>query len=210
MLGIGITAAASGAIINNLLNTAKQSVTKMLPPGQYEVNTLTVLNEGPIPSSDKATWTLEVYGLVDKELTLNFDKFREIPTVMSVSDFHCVTGWSKLGNKWEGVRFIDIMNMVGAQTAAIYATIECENDFTTQLMVADLSKDDVLLAYRLDDSELSAEHGGPLRLVIPEKYGYKSAKWVRKIKFTDKLELGFWESRGYSNTADPSKNDRYS
>jgi DMSO/TMAO reductase YedYZ molybdopterin-dependent catalytic subunit len=100
--------------------------------------------------------------------------------------------------------------MVGAQALAVYATIECENNYTTQLMVTDLSKDDVLLAYRLDDSELPPEHGGPLRLVVPEKYGYKSAKWVRKIKFTDKLELGYWEMLGYSNTADVSNNDRYS
>jgi DMSO/TMAO reductase YedYZ molybdopterin-dependent catalytic subunit len=209
LVGIGIVAGASGAIINNLPDTAKNSVSNLLPPGQYQVFNMPVLNEGSIPSPDKTTWNLEVYGLVDKPLNLNYVEFRSIPTVVSISDFHCVTGWSKLGNTWEGVRFRDIMNMAVSQAAATYATFESENGFTTQLMVADLSKDDVLLAYRLEDSELSTEHGGPLRLVVPEKYGYKSAKWIRKIKFTDKLELGFWEKNGYSNTADPWKNDRY-
>ena len=200
---------ASGLLINNLVKTAKNSVSNLLPPGQYQVFNMPVLNEGSIPFPDKTTWNLEVYGLVDKPLNLNYVEFRRIPTVVSVSDFHCVTGWSKLGNMWEGVRFRDIMNMAGSQATATYATFECENGFTTQLMVEDLSKDDVLLAYRLEKSELSTEHGGPLRLVVPEKYAYKSAKWVRKIKFTDKLELGFWEINGYSNTADPWKNDRY-
>ena len=99
-------------------------------------------------------------------------------------------------------------DVAGVLDAAKYATIECEYNYSTQMALADLSKDDVLLAYRLGDKPLEPNHGYPLRLVVPEKYGYKNAKWVRKLKFTDTIELGYWESRGYSNTADVATNDR--
>ena len=173
-LGIGITTAASGAIIYSLLETAGESSTLMLPPGQYEVNYLPVLSVGPTPEFNEATWTLEAYGLVKNGFTLSYPDFLKLPTVVSVSEFDCVSGWTKLGNKWEGVRFSTIMDLAQVTDAAQYATIECENNYTTQLPLADLTKDDVLLAYRLNDQELSPEHGRPLRLVVPGKYGWKS------------------------------------
>jgi DMSO/TMAO reductase YedYZ molybdopterin-dependent catalytic subunit len=210
LLGAGVTIAASGVLINNILTTVRQSIVSKLPPGQYKVDTLILLDSGTAVPLDESTWTLEVYGMVNKPLTLSYREFRALPTVVSVSDFHCVIGWSKLANTWEGVLFRDVAILAGAQPAAKYATIECENEFTTQLTVEDLYKDDVLLAYRLEGAELSPPHGGPLRLVVPEKYGYKSAKWVRRIKFTDQYELGFWERAGYSYNADPLNEERYS
>jgi DMSO/TMAO reductase YedYZ molybdopterin-dependent catalytic subunit len=182
---------------------------KLLPPGQRIEDKLRVLHVGIIPGFDEKTWTLDVYGLVNRPFTLSYEQFKELPNVVRTSDFHCVTGWSKLDNKWEGVQFTAIMEKAGVQNNAKYATIECEQGYTTSLPIEDLTNKDVLLAYRLDDEDLPPQHGGPLRLVVPHKYGYKSAKWIRKIKFTEEQELGYWETRGYSNTADPFKDDRY-
>jgi DMSO/TMAO reductase YedYZ molybdopterin-dependent catalytic subunit len=206
LAGAGVAVAAAGAVI--LLRIPGKSSNQQLPPGQHEVDSLIELEVGPVPQFDENTWTLQVYGLVTKELTLSYSEFLKIQTVVSTSDFNCVTGWDKLNNKWEGVQFSTIMAMAGVTDAAKYATFECENNYNTQMSLQDLSESDVLLAYRLDDKPLAPNHGAPLRLVIPEKYGYKNAKWVRKIKFTDTVELGYWESRGYSNTADVATNDR--
>ncbi len=180
-----------------------------MPPGQYEVDELRVLYVGSIPEFDEETWTLEVYGQVNQNLTLKYAEVRKLPSVTSISNFHCVTGWSKLENKWKGVTIRTLMDMAGVREEAKYVTIECENDYTTALPLGDLLRDDVLLAYELDDNDLPAEYGGPLRIVVPQKYGYKSAKWVRKIKFATSWELGYWEKRGYSNTADPFTDDRF-
>jgi DMSO/TMAO reductase YedYZ molybdopterin-dependent catalytic subunit len=133
-----------------------------------------------------------------------------LPRVIRNADFHCVTGWTKFDNKWEGVSFRHIVDLAKLKIDARYATFECLGGYTTSLSIIDLNRDDVVFAYRLDDRELPREHGGPLRLVVPQKYGYKSAKWVFRVEFTAFQELGYWEKRGYSNTANPFTNDRYS
>jgi DMSO/TMAO reductase YedYZ molybdopterin-dependent catalytic subunit len=181
-----------------------------LQPGQTEIERLKVLHIGKIPPWDPETWRFEVSGNVDNPLSLSWEAFRALPSVIRSADFHCVTGWTKFDNKWEGVSFEYIKELAQLRPNARYATIECLRGYTTSLPVSELSQDDVLLAYRLDDKELPREYGGPLRLVVPQKYGYKSAKWVIKVKFTEFQELGYWEKRGYSNTADPYTNDRYS
>ena len=181
-----------------------------LPPNQMEVERLHVLHVGLVPNFDEETWTFRVSGLVNNPLSLNYQQFRDLPKKVSTSDFHCVTGWSKLGNKWEGVQFKTLIETTNVQKDAKFATIECESGYATSLPIEQLSREDVLLAYRLDDNELPLIHGGPLRLVVPQKYAYKSAKWVRHIKFTASQELGYWESRGYSNNADPFTEDRTS
>lgn len=187
-----------------------RGIAGILPPGQYEVGKLRTLHVGTVPTFDEKSWTLEVYGLVKKPLTLSYAEFKELPRSVSVSDFHCVTGWSKLYNKWEGVRFKTIVQSVKPLDNARFVTIECEGGYNTSLPLEELIRDDVILAYNLDSGDLPPENGGPLRIVVPHKYAYKSAKWVRKIKFTEDQELGYWESRGYSNNADPFTNDRYS
>jgi len=181
-----------------------------LPPGQYRVDELPVLHLGFVPVFNQASWRFEAYGLVEKALELSWGDFLSLPRHTSISDFHCVEGWSRLDNKWEGVSFRTIVEIVKPKAEARFCTIECEGDYTTSLPMEDLIDEDVLFAYRLDGKELSPEHGGPLRLVVPKKYAYKSAKWVRRIKFTKEQELGYWEKRGYSNTADPWKEERYS
>ena len=181
---------------------------KKLPPGQREIKKSRLRHIGSIPSFDLETWVLTAYGLVEKPLTLTWSNLLELPSVVIVSDFHCVEGWSVMNNKWEGVPFQTIVKMVKPEENARYVTFECEDGYTTSLPLTDLLGDDVLLAYKLEDEYLRPERGGPLRLIVPKKYAYKSAMWLKKIKFTSHHELGYWESRGYSNTADPWKQDR--
>jgi len=180
-----------------------------IPPNQRVTSKFPVLHEGAVPKFDPKTWNFVVEGLVEKPLKLMYAEFLKLQKTTSVSDFHCVTGWSRLDNKWEGVTFKTIVDLVKPLKEARYVTVVAEGDYTTSLLLEDLLQDDVLLAYKLDDESLSSEHGGPLRLVVPKKYAYKSAKWVRKLKFTEEQELGYWEKRGYSNTADPWKEERY-
>ena len=182
-----------------------------LPPGQREVERLNSVTMGiGIPPWDPETWRFEVSGNVNNPFSLSLVEFRALPRVIRSSDFHCVTGWTKFDNKWEGVSFRYIKELAQLKSNAKFATIECLRGYTTSLPISELSQDDVIFAYRLDDKELPSENGGPLRLVVPKKYGYKSAKWVTTVKFTEYQELGYWEMRGYSNTADPYTNDRYS
>ena len=180
-----------------------------IPPNQRVTSKFPVLHVGNIPTFDPRTWDLVVEGLVENPLRLTYEKFLNIPKIVSASDFHCVTGWSKLDNKWEGVSFRTISDLVKPLKNAKYVTIVSEGNYTTSLPLEDLLDDDVLLAYRLDGKPLEPEHGRPLRLVVPKKYAYKSGKWLRKLRFTEKQELGYWEKRGYSNSADPWKEERY-
>lgn len=181
-----------------------------IPPHQAVTDKFPILHIGPVPQFDPKTWDFAVAGLVGNPLTLKWAEFLKLPKTVSTSDFHCVTGWTKLDNKWEGVAFKTICALAKPLDNANYVTIVAERDYTTSLPIEELMDDDVLLAYRHNGSELKSEHGGPLRLVVPKKYAYKSAKWVRKLMFTEKQELGYWEVRGYSNTADPWKEERYS
>jgi DMSO/TMAO reductase YedYZ molybdopterin-dependent catalytic subunit len=190
---------------------AQPSGTSKLPPGQYEVQTLNVLDLNGPPQIKLDEWTFEVAGEVENPVKLNWTQFLQLPKTTDVSEFDCVTGWTRFENRWEGVRFKEIANLAHPTSKAKYATIECYGSpkYTTSLPLDYLLRDDVLFAYGLDGKQLAPEHGGPLRLVVPGKYGYKSAKWVKLVRFTETRELGFWESNGYSDTADPWTNDRY-
>lgn len=186
-----------------------------LPPGQTPIKRLLrwgVDHPGITrsnPKIDLKTYTLTIDGEVDKPLKLSWDDVLKLPRVESVSDFHCVEGWSVLDCKWEGIRFRQIVDLVKPKEDAKFVTFECADGYTTSLILPELLGDDVLLAYRLDGKPLEEGIGFPLRLVIPSKYAYKSALWVTRIRFTVKKELGYWEKRGYSDTADVWKNDRF-
>ena len=180
-----------------------------LPPGQKEVKESPLRHIGSIPKFNRKTWNLLVYGEVEKPLSFSWNDVLKMPTMTSTSDFHCVEGWSVLNNKWEGISFRTIVEMAEPKDNAKYITFECDDGYTTSLPITDLLEKEVLLAYKLQDENLKPERGGPLRLIVPHKYAYKSAMWIRKIKFTSTQELGYWESRGYSNTADPWKEDRH-
>lgn len=183
--------------------------TEKLPPGQIEVKKAPLRHKGEIPKIDLKTWKLKVNGKVKIPLSLALQELSTLPAVASVSNFHCVEGWSVLENKWEGISFKTIVDMAKPEESAKHVFIECADGYTTSLPLEDLMENEVLLAYKLNDKMLPPERGGPLRLVVPKKYAYKSAMWVEKIRFTDKHELGYWEKRGYSDTADPWKEDRY-
>jgi DMSO/TMAO reductase YedYZ molybdopterin-dependent catalytic subunit len=162
------------------------------------------------PKFDPKTYILAIDGEVEKPLKLSWNEFRKLPTVESVSDFHCVEGWSVQDCRWEGVRFRQITELVKPKENAKFATFACADGYTTSLTLEELSGDDVVLAYKLNGEPLEEGYGFPLRLVVPSKYAYKSAMWVTRITFTLKKELGYWEKRSYSDTADVWKNDRFS
>ena len=187
-----------------------------LPPGQVPIKRIMrwgIDHPGivkTLPDIDLKTWVLVVDGEVEHPLKLSWTDFMKLPMVESVSDFHCVEGWSVIGCKWEGVRFSHITSLVVPKKDAKHVTFECADGYTTSLELGELVDGDVLLAAKLNGETLEQGLGFPLRLVVPSKYGYKSALWLTGIRFTVKRELGYWEKRGYSDTADVWKNDRFS
>jgi len=188
---------------------------KELPPGQMPIKRLMRWGTdhpaitSRIPKIDLKTWTLNIEGEVEKTLKLAWDEITKLPSTDSVSDFHCVEGWSVIDCKWEGIQFRTILNLVKPKESAKFVTFECADGYTTSLTLKELSNDNVLLAYKLNGEQLEEGYGFPLRLVVPDKYAYKSALWLTRIRFTTKKELGYWEKRGYSDTADVWKNDRF-
>jgi len=189
---------------------------KKLPPGQTLIKRILrwgIDHPGIMssnPKLDLKTYALVIDGEVANPVKLGWDDILKLPKTVSISDFHCVEGWSVLNCKWEGVLFREIVKLVKLKETTKFATFECADGYVTSLTVAELAGDDVLLAYKLDGKELEEGLGFPLRLVVPSKYAYKSALWVTRVRFTSKKELGFWERRGYSDTADVWKNDRFS
>ncbi len=183
-----------------------------LPPGQVLTEKFPVLHYGPVPHyPDLARWDLRVFGLVKEEKRLTWEEFNRLPRTRIVADIHCVTRWSKLDTVWEGVRFRDFLEAVPIEVLpeARYVLVHAEYGFTANLPLEVMMDDDVLLATHYDGKPLTPEHGYPLRLVVPKKYFWKSAKWVRGIEFLAEDRLGFWEQAGYHNEADPWKEQRY-
>ena len=182
-----------------------------VPPGQ----TLTapdrwpLLHFGPVPRTDLAAWDLKVFGLVESELRLTYDELRALPQKEVVSDIHCVTGWSRLGDTWTGVAIQVILQRCRPTREATHAMAHCEFGYTTGVPLEVLDDDDVILCYGWNGSDLSEEHGFPLRLFVPKKYFWKSAKWLRGLEFMPRNRLGFWEQRGYHDEADPWLEQRY-
>jgi DMSO/TMAO reductase YedYZ molybdopterin-dependent catalytic subunit len=190
--------------------------TRKLPPDQTPTDHLLrwgtehpgIINENPKINTE--TYTLTIEGEVENPAKLSWKEFLNLPQTTSVSDFHCVEGWSVLDCKWTGVRIIDIEKLVKPKPNAVAVTFECADGYTTSLYRSELAGDDVLLVHKLNDQSLEEGWGYPVRLIVPSKYAYKSALWVTKLRFTADKELGFWERRGYSDSADVWKNDRYS
>ena len=186
-----------------------QRSSERVPPGQFVTEKFPVLTYGPTPRFDPKSWSFRAFGLVEKELTLTFDEFMKLPRVKVVADFHCVTQWSRLNNEWEWVSFREVMKLIKLKSEAKYVMVHCDGGYTTNLPLEALVEEDVLFAYRHDGQPLPADHGGPLRLVVPKLYGWKSAKWVRGVEFTKKDRAGFWEARGYNMRGDPWLEERF-
>ncbi|OGS46390.1 MAG: hypothetical protein A3K66_04170 [Euryarchaeota archaeon RBG_16_67_27] len=185
------------------------ATTRGLPPGQREVRKWPRLDLGIVPRFDPREWDLRVDGAVDRPLRLTYEELLALPSARVTSPFHCVTGWTTFDNAWDGVTVRELATRAGIQPGARFATFYCGDGYTTSHPLDVLYDADVLIVYRHDGNPLPLEHGGPVRLLVPKRYAYKSAKWVRRIAFTQEEELGYWEVRGYSNTADPWTEDRY-
>jgi DMSO/TMAO reductase YedYZ molybdopterin-dependent catalytic subunit len=181
-----------------------------VPPGQTVTTKFPVLHEGAIPEFDPKNWDLRIEGEVESPIRLSWDQFSALPTVESTSDFHCVTTWSRLDNLWVGVPVRHLLDQAGPKKSARFVLIGDSGFYSTDLKLSDLMGEDVLLATAHDAEKLSPEHGGPVRLVVPHKYAYKAVKWVRWIRVLKNKELGYWEQRGYSSSADPWKQERNS
>jgi len=181
-----------------------------LPPGQTLTDKFPVLSFGPTPSFNPATWDFRMVGLVEPQLRFTYEQFRALPQSRQVSDFHCVTTWSRFDNAWEGVKILDLMKLVKLGSDARFVIIHCDGGYTTNLPLEEFLDNDVMLAHRHDGRDLAPDHGWPLRLVVPKLYAWKSAKWVRALEFDQIDRRGFWEVRGYHNHADPWREERYS
>jgi len=181
-----------------------------LPPGQSLTLKWPVLHYGSIPRFDPTKWDFKISGQVEQPLRLTWEEFRALPETETTSDFHCVTRWSRLDNRWKGVLFTDVLKLVKPKPEAQFALILAEEGYTANVPLADLQRPNVLFAFDHDGESLAAEHGGPLRLIVPHLYGWKSVKWVRGLLLLGQDRLGFWERNGYHAYGDPWREQRYS
>jgi len=181
-----------------------------LPPGQSITDKWPVLHAGGVPRVDLATWTLRVFGEVEQELTLDWKQFGALAHSSSVQDIHCVTRWSRFDMRFEGVHWRELATLCRPLPSARFAVAWAEGDFTTNVPLSALEDDDALFATHAEGSTLSLEHGYPLRLVVPHRYFWKSAKWLRAVELRADDRPGFWERYGYHNDADPWLEQRYS
>jgi DMSO/TMAO reductase YedYZ molybdopterin-dependent catalytic subunit len=181
-----------------------------LPPGQAQTRKWPVLTFGEAPRIDLASWRFRLFGKVAQERSLSWEEFSALPRVERVSDIHCVTRWSRLDNRWEGVLASDVVRLAQPQPGARFVMVHGYGDYTTNLPLEALLHDDVLFALAHDGKPLEPEHGGPLRLVVPRLYFWKSAKWVNGLEFMERDRAGLWERNGYHMHGDPWKEERHS
>lgn len=184
--------------------------TDRLPPGQKLTTGFPVLDLGVQPEIPLSEWTLAIDGEVEKPTTLSWAALQALPQVDDVSDFHCVTTWSKFDCRWSGVAFTTLYELVQPKPEARFVYFTSYDGYSTNVPLDLCLDDDVLIATSLDGAPVTREHGGPARVIIPKLYAWKGAKFVKGITFLNEDKLGFWEVRGYSNTADPWTEDRYS
>jgi DMSO/TMAO reductase YedYZ molybdopterin-dependent catalytic subunit len=188
----------------------KATPSPRVPPGQYVTQTWPVLSYGPTPRFDPTTWDFRVFGEVEEPRHFTYAEFRALPQSLLSADFHCVSGWSRLDNRWGGVLAKDIHSLVSRRPQGNFVLIHCDSGYTTNLTLEEFIDSNVIFAHRHDNAELEPEHGWPLRLVVPKLYAWKSAKWVRAVEFTRESRRGFWELRGYHRHGDPWGEERYS
>jgi DMSO/TMAO reductase YedYZ molybdopterin-dependent catalytic subunit len=183
-----------------------------IPPNQVLTRKWPVLHAGPTPDFDRANWTFQVFGCVERPWRCGYDEFRALPRVEVVADMHCVTRWSKLDNVWEGVGTREVLSRVKVLPAARFVMVHCEHGFTTNLPLDDFLGEDCLFAWRHNGQDLEPDHGYPLRLVVPRLYAWKSAKWVRGVELLERDRPGYWESwehGGYHLRGDPWAEERF-
>jgi DMSO/TMAO reductase YedYZ molybdopterin-dependent catalytic subunit len=187
-----------------------QDEASRVPPGQHLTRGWPVLHTESIPKFNEETWRFRVYGLVEQETEWSWQEVRSLPATSLTSDFHCVTGWSKLDNEWEGVSFREVAGRVRPLPESAHCVVYAPSGYTANIPLQVLMDDDVLFAWTHSGEPLEPKHGGPMRLVVPKRYGWKSVKWANAVRFVDRDIRGFWEERGYHNNADPWTEERYS
>jgi DMSO/TMAO reductase YedYZ molybdopterin-dependent catalytic subunit len=180
-----------------------------LPPGQYLTEKWPVLHAGTVPDTDLDTWDFRVWGEVETPITLDWEQLNELPRTENVQDIHCVTRWSRFDTRFGGVHWRELAKLVRPKPSARYVIAHAEQGFTANVPLQFLEHEDALLATEADGEPLAPDHGWPLRLVIPGKYFWKSAKWLRGIELRARDKPGFWERYGYHNDADPWREQRY-
>ena len=180
-----------------------------LPPGQHLTNGFPVLDLGIQPVVKLPDWRLEIKGLVESPVSLSWEEFHALGSFEDVSDFHCVTTWSKYDCRWSGVAFFTLVDLVKPKPEARFVYFTSYDGYSTNTALENCLDDDVLVATGFDGKPIPKEHGGPARVIIPKLYAWKGAKFVRTVEFLPEDKLGFWEVRGYSNTADPWTDDRF-
>lgn len=194
-------------ITNKKLDPA---LAQRIPPGQSYTERFPVLHYGPVPHIDLAKWDFKLFGLVDEPARFTWDEFMQLPQSNVTMDIHCVTRWSKLDTTWTGVLVRDLLKQVQLKPEAKFVVAHAEYGFTANMPLEVFTDEQSILAHSFDGKPLEKDHGWPLRLVIPKKYFWKSAKWIRGVEFLSQDKLGFWERNGYNNNADPWKEERYS
>lgn len=180
-----------------------------VPPGQHLAGGFPVLTYGDTPDIRLTDWQLRVWGLATPQ-TFSWDDIMAMPQSHFTADFHCVTTWSKLDVQWTGIKVTDFMQQIAVDPKATHLMQHCYGGYTTNLSLDDFLREENFFAHTLFGEPLSAEHGGPLRLVVPHLYAWKSAKWINGLEFLEDMELGFWERNGYHHRGDPWTSERYS
>jgi DMSO/TMAO reductase YedYZ molybdopterin-dependent catalytic subunit len=180
-----------------------------LPPGQYLTEKWPVLHAGDVPAVDLATWRLRIFGLVEEEISLDYEQLRALPAKEITTDIHCVTRWSRFDAGFRGVHWRDLAALCKPQPAARFAIAHAPQGFSANLPLAALEEENAMVCYEADGEPLEPEHGGPVRLVIPSRYFWKSAKWLNGLELVAADQPGFWERLGYHNDADPWEEERY-
>jgi DMSO/TMAO reductase YedYZ molybdopterin-dependent catalytic subunit len=180
-----------------------------LPPSQTSTDKFPVLTYGDVPKISTADWRFRVWGLVEKEAVWPWEEFMRFPQTTMRADFHCVTHWSRFDDDWTGVLFKDLIKFVGVKPEAKHVVQHAYGGYTTNLALDVMLEEDVMFAHTFNGQPLPREHGGPMRVFTPRRYAWKGAKWVNGLEFLAEDRPGFWEVNGYSNTADPWKEERY-
>ena len=180
-----------------------------IPPGQYLTKQFPVLTVGPNPKYDLATWDFAVFGEVEREVKLSWDELMALPQRDVTLDIHCVTRWSKLDTTWTGVPVKDVLDRAGLKPSGTHLMAYSDGGYTTNVPLDAVLEDDALLAHSYDGQPLEADHGAPLRLIVPKRYFWKSAKFLRKLEVMSQDRMGFWELNGYHNDADPWREERH-
>ena len=185
--------------------------TNRIPPGQHRTLKWPILDASGAPAIDMGQWKLVLSGLVNRDLELTWDEFRQLPRVKVFSDFHCVTRWSRLGNLWEGVSTQTLVDLAGGlkPEAKFVLAYGYDSGWTTNLPVEEFLSKDALVAITHDGEPLTAEHGGPARLIVPRLYAWKSAKWLSGLEFLENDKAGFWERNGYHMNGNPWREERF-